>query len=246
MECKFQSTLPQGERLHTCQNEAAIRNFNPRSHKGSDKYLVSIKRITEISIHAPTRGATLKMRCQRIYRWISIHAPTRGATVFIDNPPNIFRISIHAPTRGATDGGWIYNTTTEISIHAPTRGATINHTVAVCQNCDFNPRSHKGSDQHWFNLYKNDELFQSTLPQGERHILSNLLLICIKFQSTLPQGERPFRICMAAISSIISIHAPTRGATRICLSRFLFRDLFQSTLPQGERHADKEIEISRY
>ena len=33
---------------------------------------------------------------------ISIHAPTRGATVFFQVLPNPLTISIHAPTRGAT------------------------------------------------------------------------------------------------------------------------------------------------
>ena len=33
-----------------------------------------------ISIHAPTRGATLKRYCELEPSFISIHAPTRGAT----------------------------------------------------------------------------------------------------------------------------------------------------------------------
>ena len=34
-----------------------------------------------------------------------------------------------------------------------------------------------------------------------------------KFQSTLPRGERPFFLAIIQPSSVISIHAPARGAT---------------------------------
>ena len=77
---------------------------------------------------------------------ISIHAPTRGATVAAAEGMAETGISIHAPTRGATDPGGYGDRYTgdfnprshkgsdfdrladglpsDISIHAPTRGAT--------------------------------------------------------------------------------------------------------------------------
>ena len=58
-----------------------IRDFNPRSHEGSD---AEAKRATDtevISIHAPTRGATLLPSLASRIPDISIHAPTRGATL---------------------------------------------------------------------------------------------------------------------------------------------------------------------
>ena len=55
----------------------------------------------------------------------------------------------------------------------------------------FNPRSRKGSDLTSFRTIQRQTLFQSTLPQGERHSF-----------------RRPF---LCAIH--ISIHAPARGAT---------------------------------
>ena len=33
---KFQSTLPRGERRHEVQQQTQVRDFNPRSHEGSD------------------------------------------------------------------------------------------------------------------------------------------------------------------------------------------------------------------
>ena len=78
----------------------------------------------DISIHAPTRGATrfidalndglifqstlprgerlLLAKFLSVVCEISIHAPTRGATLTADQVQQIQRISIHAPTRGAT------------------------------------------------------------------------------------------------------------------------------------------------
>ena len=78
------------------------------------------------------------------------------------------------------------------------------------------------------------DTFQSTLPQGERHIPQGILRRTVLFQSTLPQGERQQQDTFVKRqdyfnprshkgsdivyssnggSAYISIHAPTRGAT---------------------------------
>ena len=54
----FQSTLPQGERLNVIFLPPKAHYFNPRSHKGSDFLFASPWLQYDISIHAPTRGAT--------------------------------------------------------------------------------------------------------------------------------------------------------------------------------------------
>ena len=56
----FQSTLPRGER-HKMHNICMTSlYFNPRSHEGSDNVAgVATKSDKNISIHAPTRGATV-------------------------------------------------------------------------------------------------------------------------------------------------------------------------------------------
>ena len=78
----FQSTLPREERLY--ENDLLF-------------YL-------NISIHAPTRGATVKLGIIHVLSKISIHAPTRGATATASTANTNATISIHAPTRGATGG----------------------------------------------------------------------------------------------------------------------------------------------
>ena len=119
----FQSTLPQGERRCVLEQLRSLSHFNPRSHKGSDH----------------------KLRTKFFSMPISIHAPTRGATLVADAVNQAVSISIHAPTRGAT---------TKVSV------------------------------------IDDNNLFQSTLPQGERQKLCYYSVLSAIFQSTLPQGER--------------------------------------------------------
>ena len=101
-------------------------------------------------------------------------------------------ISIHAPTWGATRFGKLVAGTDYISIHAPTWGATGDH---------FYP--------------KNNKLFQSTLPRGERPPCLSPYGGVMVFQSTLPRGERHNATVTGLDANVISIHAPTWGATRL-------------------------------
>ena len=55
--------------------------------------------------------------------------------------------------------------------------------------------------------------FQSTLPRGERPYVPLATYLRQKFQSTLPRGERHNSLVTAKSSGVISIHAPTWGAT---------------------------------
>ena len=58
-----------------------IPDFNPRSHERSDLFCFMRFAISSgISIHAPTRGATVRHDFIQDQQNISIHAPTRGAT----------------------------------------------------------------------------------------------------------------------------------------------------------------------
>ena len=101
----FQSTLPQGERLNVIFLPPKAHYFNPRSHKGSDFLFASPWLQYDISIHAPTRGATSIGFTICSNTSISIHAPTRGATFLLCTLYRSAAISIHAPTRGATTPG---------------------------------------------------------------------------------------------------------------------------------------------
>ena len=145
----FQSTLPREERLKQLEALKLELQFQSTLPREERRFVSDILReYDRISIHAPTRGATLLVRnVPRAYTAISIHAPTRGATIWWavltpmevifqstlprEERPNelrkckaVFSISIHAPTRGATSLGLFKTEQKQISIHAPTRGAT--------------------------------------------------------------------------------------------------------------------------
>ena len=165
-------------------------DFNPRSREGSDPILPPSISASVISIHAPARGATVFLSAFGRHIRISIHAPARGATqvhlkfapcsnISIHAPargatkPNEFfiannNISIHAPARGATIIDQVNQHTTYISIHAPARGATVFRPTMILQKRYFNPRSREGSDVSISKMNITAELFQSTLPRGER------------------------------------------------------------------------------
>ena len=167
-----------------------------------------------ISIHAPTWGATHYGIQRTTFRSISIHAPTWGATKFTGALSLILIISIHAPTWGATfsngkDSGLMLFQSTHprgvrrhlrgdlqrrepISIHAPTWGATSERNGRH-QNTYFNPRTHVGCD---------GTNSSNSIPRK-------------KFQSTHPRGVRRREQIRGRYVRLISIHAPTWGATRI-------------------------------
>ena len=58
----FQSTLPREERQKCRVWLNNQRNFNPRSHERSDHFDTMEQKLLFISIHAPTRGATITFR----------------------------------------------------------------------------------------------------------------------------------------------------------------------------------------
>ena len=59
-------------------------NFNPHSHEGSDDEEEVSALMSEISIHTPTKGATVVNFAAYEDATISIHTPTKGATNILD------------------------------------------------------------------------------------------------------------------------------------------------------------------
>ena len=123
-----------------------------------------------------------------------------------------------------------------LSIHAPTRGATFLYNHHINVNKTFNPRSYKRSDISICILIHATLIFQSTLLQEERPNAAPVNTLSFDFQSTLLQEERQntrasytqiifFQSTLLQEERLIdsqsriltwflSIHAPTRGATR--------------------------------
>ncbi len=122
----FQSTHPRRVRPGDAQPRDVRQDFNPRTHEGCDWLKHHYSQIPYQFQSTHPRRVRLNKQAEYNARMnISIHAPTKGATLYlIKSIVSPRGISIHAPTKGATWGGPVYAATTWISIHAPTKGAT--------------------------------------------------------------------------------------------------------------------------
>ena len=165
-----------------------------------------------VSIHAPTRGATHPLVYNASSSEVSIHAPTRGATAYTQRYPSVERVSIHAPTRGETYAEEVVADAVGVSIHAPTRGATAVFRTDCAQ-----------------------AEFQSTHPLGVRQSSHVAELQDLWFQSTHPLGVRLEFTTIKPIIFVVSIHAPTRGATFVA---FLIVHTFECFNPRTHSGCD--------
>ena len=120
-------------------------------------------------------------------------------------------VSIHAPTKGATSSGREHYRKQRVSIHAPTKGATLVSCHVHGISVSFNPRSHEGSDR------------------TERCVC----VLVIGFNPRSHEGSDSFSSGRNSTSAV-SIHAPTKGATRRSPGKHSGKE-FQSTLPRRER-----------
>ena len=77
-------------------------NFNPRSHGGSDTMELMYAMFEDISIHAPTGGATRETYSRCGTGGFQSTLPRGERHTSIPVPTALNRISIHAPTGGAT------------------------------------------------------------------------------------------------------------------------------------------------
>ena len=146
-----------------------------------------------VSIHAPTRGATTAtasaIYCVQLFQSTLPRGERRDGAQLRFRDRICFNPRSHAGSDG--NGDFSVPRMLKVSIHAPTRGAT----------------------QNKYDALHADNGFQSTLPRGERLISSRCPIVIRAFQSTLPRGERPQRLKPKAVKLVVSIHAPTRGAT---------------------------------
>ena len=123
---------------------------------------------------------------------ISIHAPTRGATVHISGNFTVAMISIHAPTRGATKYRVCAFTVHRFQSTLPRGERHCPETLVYLVRIRFQSTLPRGERLLGFFSGTARDEFQSTLPRGERHYVSlNNIQSVFVFQSTLPRGERP-------------------------------------------------------
>ena len=144
---------------------------------------------------------------------ISIHAPTWGATADKHRAELVFLISIHAPTWGATQLCLRVGVIRHISIHAPTWGATNRPSIGGVTLENFNPRTHVGCDTEamkdksieW-NFNPRTHVGCDQVRGGADGLPADISIHAPTWGATIvPKGEDRLLF--------ISIHAPTWGAT---------------------------------
>ena len=170
---------------------------------------------------------------------ISIHTPTKGATVDCGKTFVISVISIHTPTKGATGKQEAAGVCTIISIHTPTKGATLRRLQHQFMQMHFNPHSHEGSDVYNIHGGHNPADFNPHSHEGSGASEALFALVTLIFQSTLPRRERQDKqgngtmvknfnphshegsglmLYMESQQHLkISIHTPTKGAALLKL-----------------------------
>ena len=184
----------------------------------------------------PRRVRRIKLVLVSIPPRVSIHAPTKGATVFSRSRSCKNPVSIHAPTKGATSTGWIavgnnlFQSThprrvrlacircrqgsNGVSIHAPTKGATQPPlAMRSCTNC-FNPRTHEGCDKGVPGEceFCGVSIHAPTKGATPCHF-ANFPLTKVSIHAPT-KGATGYR-CERLGDISVSIHAPTKGATTL-------------------------------
>ena len=102
----------------------------------------------------------------------------------------------------------------EVSIHAPTRGATSFATTSSTPCDSFNPRTHTGCDRVVKRHRGSSNSFNPRTHTGCDWDMIYIYSSKWLFQSTHPHGVRLLHLCPSVLLCSVSIHAPTRGATR--------------------------------
>ena len=116
-------------------------------------------------------------------------------------------------------------------------GSDILQTQVMKGNGNFNPRSHEGSDCLKPHKRAAGNIFQSSLPRGERQGSSCRRVTGLYFNPRSHEGSDLEALCQDCHNKI-SILAPTRGATKLA-GVLITSYQFQSSLPRGERRGRK-------
>ena len=180
----FQSTLPRRERRRSENHIRYFGRFNPRSHEGSDSLLITpFIQQSLVSIHAPTKGATLitgvcifldefqstlprRERLPSLFSfssasWFQSTLPRRERRFSIIFQRLKIRVSIHAPTKGATKTLILAELDRLVSIHAPTKGATA---ISAKNLPRFSAETHKLLSVHKLILSFLSSFYHNQLP----------------------------------------------------------------------------------
>ena len=196
---KFQSTRPRGARQLLCPLISVQRCFNPRAHVGRDTKweVVGYKPFTFQSTRP--RGARLSMTSwSTSMRCFNPRAHVGRDLLLCVELGKVLDVSIHAPTWGATLCPNVVFIIAKFQSTRP-RGARRQLVGLLANETSFNPRAHVGRD-----------LTNCIIDQDR-----------LEFQSTRPRGARLWVGYYHQKAYMVSIHAPTWGATGKQMDRFV-------------------------
>ena len=205
--CRFQSTLPRRERLPIGWSHPSWSNFNPRSREGSDKLVFAVTNPSNISIHAPAKGATA--------------VPIGKIIVCIYFNPR------------SREGSDLEQTKWADLLEISRRERRECRYTRKQSKKYFNPRSREGSDDSGQEIPIYYWEFQSTLPRRERLCPRESFRRWTYFNPRSREGSDAALDSLNRKMEI-SIHAPAKGATMEYTHSASYRQ-FQSTLPRRER-----------
>ncbi len=235
---KFQSTHPRGVRLCLCPETFVYQDFNPRTHVGCDSSpiaAVSFQRNFNPRTHVGCDFTLAPCACALE---ISIHAPTWGATLVTNFYDFVSRFQSTHP-RGVRLM-MIGIVTAEFNFNPRTHVGCDLLLLALVQFLgNFNPRTHVGCDFLSLRCMPTNPEFQSTHPRGVRRGQATTTITVVNFNPRTHVGC-DFRInrgltfrtnfnprthvgCDIRADASrgghqISIHAPTWGATKITIN----------------------------
>ena len=164
-----------------------------------------------ISIHAPAKGAPLRLCFPVILDLFQSTLPRRERLVWFPHLPLTFWISTHAPAKGATK---IQKTIDNYFLFQPTlpRRERRKSKSFRQKNQNFNPRSREGSDTRFYVItHHNSTNFNPRSREGS------------DFSCSGRYGEH----------IRISTHAPAKGATNDTLAARLGEDNFNPRSREG-------------
>ena len=215
----------------------------------------------KVSIHAPTKGATEEAGYFELFKIVSIHAPTKGATksfqalireVIGFNPRSYERSDIGQRLLKASFCGFnprSYERSDDDYFRYNLYIAGFNPRsyersdkaldTAIKALIGFNPRSYERSDSGLFAGSLLQTLFQSTLLRKERPIVSMVKELFHVFQSTLLRKERRKFKSIGTDHNHVSIHAPTKGATKMLRN---LRRMERCFNPRSYERSDRRCE----
>ena len=185
----FQFTRPRGARRVGDAGQGRGSCFNSRAHGGRDRTRPKAVLDAQVSIHAPTGGATADRIGLRGRKRVSIHAPTGGAT----RAPRIVACA-HA-----------------FQFTRP-RGARQSRPRTRHWRAGFNSRAHGGRDAVRTGRGDGALRFNSRAHGGRDRSPRRRRRVPDRFNSRA-HGGRDKRTAGTSVPRGVSIHAPTGGAT---------------------------------